>query len=72
MIRMKADRIRTVTLSSNFTARIFCQDRFCQCKISDLELVFSVVDLDFRAVYQLIGVEPLHRESWRGVVRENT
>ena len=45
-----ADRIRTVTLGSNFTVRIFCQVRFCRCKISGLELVFSVVDLDFKAV----------------------
>ena len=54
-------RIRTVTLGSNFTVRIFCQVQFCRCKISGLELVFSVVDLDIRAVYQLISVEPLHR-----------
>ena len=56
-----ADRIRAVTLGSNFTARIFCQDRFCQCKMSGLELVFSVIDLDFRAICQSIGVKPLHR-----------
>jgi len=48
-------KIRAVTLGSNFTARIFCQVRFCRCKISGLELVFSVIDLDFRAIYQLIG-----------------
>ena len=54
-------RIRTVTLGSNFTVRIFCQVRFCRCKISGLELVFSVVDLNIRAAYQLISVEPLHR-----------
>jgi hypothetical protein len=41
-VRMLADRIRTVTLGSNFTVQIFCQVRFCQCKISGLELVFSV------------------------------
>jgi len=46
----EADRIRTVTLGSNFTVRIFCQVSFCQCKISGLELVFRVVDLDFRAI----------------------
>jgi len=56
-------KIRAVTLGSNFTARIFCQVRFCRCKISGLELVFSVVDLDFRAVYQLIGIEPRRRNS---------
>ena len=55
-----ADRIRAVTLGSNFTARIFCQVPFCRCKISGLELVFSVIDLDFRAVDQLISVKPLH------------
>ena len=44
-----SDRIRTVTLGSNFTVRIFCQVSFCQCKISGLELIFSIVDLDFRA-----------------------
>ena len=53
-------KIRAVTLGSNFTARISCQVSFCRCKISGLELVFSVVDLDFRAVDQSIGVEPLH------------
>ena len=54
----KAARIRAVTLGSNFTARISCQISFCQCKSTGLELVFSVVDLDFRAVDQLIGVKP--------------
>jgi len=53
-------KIRAVTLGSNFTARISCQVSFCRCKISGLELIFSVVDLDFRAVDQSIGVEPLH------------
>ena len=43
-------KIQVVTLGSNFTALIFCQVSFCQCKISGLELVFSVADLDFRAV----------------------
>jgi len=64
-----SDRIRRVTLGSNFAVRIFCQVQFCRCKISGLELVFSVVDLNLRAVYQLISVEPclsrglhLHRE----------
>ena len=52
------DRIRAVTLGSNFTARISCQVSFCRCKISGLELVLSVIDLDFRAVDQLIGVKP--------------
>jgi len=77
-VRKNSDRIRTVILGSNFTVRIFCQVRFCRCKISGLELVFSVVDLDLRAVYQLIGVElylsrdlHLYREPWRGVVYEN-
>ena len=56
----KAAKIRAVTLGSNFTARISCQVSFCRCKISGLELVFSVVDLDFRAVDQLIGAKPLH------------
>ena len=46
----KSARIRAVTLGSNFTARISCQVSFCRCKISGLELIFSVVDLDFRAV----------------------
>ena len=73
-----ADRIRTVTLGSNFTVRIFCQVRFCRYKISSLELVFSVVDLDLRAIYQLISAEPclsrdlhLYRKPWRSVVCEN-
>ena len=44
----RADRIRTATLSSNFTVRIFCQVSFCRCIISGLELIFSVVDLDFK------------------------
>jgi hypothetical protein len=44
-------RIRAVTLGSNFTARIFYQVRFYQSKISSLELVFSIIDLNFRAVY---------------------
>ena len=48
--RFDSDTIRPVTLGSNFTVRIFCQVQFCRCKISGLELVFSVVDLDFRAV----------------------
>ena len=43
-------KIRAVTLGSNFTARISCQVSFCRCKISGFELVFSVIDLDFRAV----------------------
>jgi len=43
-------KIRAVTLGSNFTARISCQVSFCRCKISGLELIFSVIDLDFRAV----------------------
>jgi len=47
--RITPDRIRTVTLGSNFTVRIFCQVSFCQYKIGGLELIFSVVDLDFRA-----------------------
>jgi len=63
LTRFISDRIRTVTLGSNFTLRIFCQVSFCQCKISGLELVFRVVDLDFRAVDQSIGVEPLHRSK---------
>jgi len=50
LIRIPPDRIRTVTLGSNFTVRIFCQVSFYQYKISSLELVFRVVDLDFRAV----------------------
>jgi len=70
-----AIRIRTVTLDSNFTVRISCQVSFCRCKISGLELVFSVADLDFRAVDQSIGVEPLHyslhRDPWHGVARGN-
>ncbi|OCK87222.1 uncharacterized protein K441DRAFT_359658 [Cenococcum geophilum 1.58] len=41
-----AARIRAVTLGSNFTAQIFCQVRFCRCKTSGFELVFSVVDLN--------------------------
>ena len=53
-------RIRTVTLGSNFTVRISCQVSFCRYKICGLELVFSVVNLDFRAVDQLIGVKPLY------------
>ena len=64
--------------SAKFTVRIFCQVQFCRCKISGLELVFSVVDLNLGAVYQLIGVEPclsrdlhLHREPWRSVVYKN-
>ena len=36
----KADRIRTVTLGSNFTVRIFCQVSFCRCKIGGLELIY--------------------------------
>ena len=68
-------RIRTVTLGSNFTVRIFCQVRFCRCKISGLELVFSVVDLDFKAVDQLISVKlylsNLHHDPWHGVIRKN-
>ena len=55
---MKTAKIRAVTLGSNFTARISCQVSFCRCKSSGLELVFSVVDLGFRAVDQLIGVKP--------------
>ena len=43
-------KIQVVTLGSNSTAQIFCQVSFCQYKISSLELVFSVTDLDFRAV----------------------
>ena len=54
-------KIQAVTLGSNFTARIFCQVRFCRCKISGFELVFSVVDLDFRAAYQLIDIKPQRR-----------
>ena len=53
-------KIRAVTLGSNFTAQISCQVSFCRCKISGLELVFSVVDLDFRAVDQSISVELLY------------
>ena len=38
-----------------------------------MELVFSVVDLDFKAVDQLIGVKlclsNLHHDPWHGVVR---
>src|SRR6266567_8146302 len=56
-------RIRAVTLGSNFTARISYQVSFCRCKISGLELVFSVVDLDFRAVDQSIGIKPLHHSK---------
>ena len=59
--RIFADRIRAVTLGSNPTTRISCQVSFCRCKINGLELVFNVVDLDFSAVDQSIGVEPLHR-----------
>ena len=59
-------KIRAVTLGSNFTARISCQVSFCRRKISGLELVFSVIDLDFKAVNQLIGVKlclsNLHRD----------
>ncbi len=55
-----AAKIRAVTLGSNFTARISCQVSFCRCKISGLELIFSVVDLDFRAVDRSIGIKPLH------------
>ena len=58
-----AARIRTVTLGNNFTVRIFCQVPFCRCKISGLELVFSVIDLDFKAVDQLISVKPLHESK---------
>ena len=76
------DRIRTVTLGSNFTVRISCQVSFCWYKISGLELVFSVIDLDFRAVDQLIGAKPLHyivklclsnlhHDPWHGVVCGN-
>ena len=50
-------KIRAVTLGSNFTARISCQVSFCRRKISGLELVFSVIDLDFKAVDQLISVK---------------
>ena len=57
-VRGKAAKIRAVTLGSNFTARISCQVSFCRCKSSGLELIFSVVDLDFKAVDQLIGVKP--------------
>ena len=70
-----AAKIRAVTLGSNFTARISCQVSFCRRKISGLELVFSVVDLDFKAVDQLISVKlcvsNLHRDPWHGVVYEN-
>ena len=52
-----AAKIRAVTLGSNFTARISCQVSFCRRKISGLELVFSVIDLDFKAVDQLISVK---------------
>ena len=39
------------TLGNNFTVRIFCQVRFCRCKIGGLELVFGAIDLNFKAVY---------------------
>ena len=71
----EAAKIRAVTLGSNFAARISCQVSFCRRKISGLELVFSVVDLDFKAVDQLIGVKPylsnLHRNPWHSVVCKN-
>ena len=51
-------KIRAVTLGSNFTARISCQVSFCRCKSCGLELVFSVVDLYFRTVDQLISIKP--------------
>ena len=72
---VRAAKIRAVTLGSNFTARISCQVPFYRCKISGLELVFSVVDPDFKAVDQLIGVKPclshLHHDPWHGVVCRN-
>ena len=68
-------KIRAVTLGSNFTARISCQVSFCQRKISGLELIFSVVDLDFKAVDQLIGVKPylsnLYHDFWHSVIHKN-
>ena len=68
-------KIRAVTLGSNFTAQTSCQVPFCRCKISGLELVFSVIDPDFKAVDQLIGVKPylsnLYYNPWHGVVCRN-
>ena len=73
MTTLIAAKIRAVTLGSNFTARISCQVPFCRCKISGLELVFSVIDPDFKAVDQLIGVKlylsNLYYNPWHGVVR---
>ena len=69
------DRIRTVTLGSNFIVRIFCQVSFCWCKISGLELIFSLIDLDFRAVDQLVGIKlclsNLYHDPWHGVICGN-
>ena len=49
---------RTGSGQSLLAATFSWQVSFCRCNISGLELVFSVVDLGFRAVDQLIGVKP--------------
>ena len=55
-----AAKIRAVTLGSNFTARISRQVSPRRCKIGDLRLALSDIDLDFRAVDQLISAKLLY------------